>query len=68
MGQIFKERGSALMNIDARARIYIHTLIALLTLTIAAFYLNLGVLNPIITASISVEHRADSFILHACPP
>jgi cytochrome c oxidase subunit IV len=46
------------MNINAsRARIYILTLVALLgllALTIASSYLNLGVLNPILTASISV--------------
>ena len=43
------------------ARNYILTgvgLLGLLALTIAAAYLNLGVLNPIITASISVASTA----------
>ena len=46
------------MNINvSQARIYILTgivLLGLLALTIAASYLNLGVLNSIITASVSV--------------
>ncbi len=50
------------MNINASpARIYILTgvaLLGLLALTIAASYLNLGVLNPIVAASISVASTA----------
>ena len=50
------------MNINASpARNYILTgvaLLGLLALTIAASYVNLGVLNPIVTASISVASTA----------
>jgi cytochrome c oxidase subunit 4 len=50
------------MNINTSpARTYILTgvaLIGLLALTIATSYLNLGMLNPIITASISVASTA----------
>ena len=50
------------MNINASpARNYILTgvaLLGLLALTIAASYLNLGVLNPIITAAISLASTA----------
>jgi cytochrome c oxidase subunit IV len=50
------------MNINTSpTRIYIRTgvaLLGLLALTIATSYLNLGMLNPIITASISVVSSA----------
>jgi cytochrome c oxidase subunit 4 len=56
------------MNINAPpGRIYILTgvaLLGLLALTIAASYFNLGGLNPIITASISVASSALIFLFY----